>query len=438
MKHGNNYGEMYMEHSRRWEDIIYELTPWLSEWQHGMYYQHLQSPSTTSLGWFLWSFRKIDTEVLQNELFDKHGIQVTLRYQNIVTGKGKTPSNQIVRALHVIARQNEADKVSSVLREVYSFTAATFPLGIVLRFIPHVFRVSKEKITKIMRLRARQETFLRAIENTPRPMNATSWEILSLDTKTDTFGSLRQQIMKVKSQEKPDDNLFLSADTSFFRSNEVIFTFLPRHETEARAFVTNIVPYFVHQFGELTVQSIFQSEAIKRAKAVLWNAETREIETQDDRYLESSEDLCDDFDFFEGVLDDQHSAAVTPTDLDSQSIQRMERLVVGEDAETIGTLFTHHQDKSAASPPLQSIKNPFQKHNGGSMSVAGQSSGTTLTMEEVTYSINKLNEGFLSIHVMMKHLVAKDLGIDPSQVSQHLLNSSPVASAEQSSNRMES
>ena len=92
----------------------------------------------------------------------------------------------------------------------------------------------------------------------------------------------------------------------FFRSNEVIFTFLPRNEAEARTFVTNIVPFFLHNFHEDLLKEIFQSEAINRAKSLIWNAETREIESADDAYMNNTGDGIDDFDLLDtmGIEED--------------------------------------------------------------------------------------------------------------------------------------
>ena len=303
-QNGMVHGEFRMEHSRRWEDIIHDLTPWLSELRHGMYYQQLQCPSTTNLGWLLWSFRKIDVAVLQMELLLQHGINVVLRYQNIVINRGATPANERVLALHVVSDKRDADKVAAKLRVIYPYgkTVPSFPLGIVMRFIPHIFRVQRDKFQKIVRLRARQNNFLMAIEDPARPMNATSWEILTLDTNRDIFGTLRSRIMEVRSRDRPDDKLFLSVDTSYFRTNEVIFTFLPRNETEARGFVTNIVPFFLHSFSEDIIAHFFHSEAIMRAKSVIWNAETREIESSDDAYLNNDGDDLDDFDIVDSMV----------------------------------------------------------------------------------------------------------------------------------------
>jgi hypothetical protein len=136
------------------------LTPWLSEQKHGIYFQHLQCQKTTNLGWLLWSFRRIDTTILQQEIEDLFNVKVFLRYQNITDGKGKTHQNNIVRALHVIVDQAQSDMISMLFQKVYSFTATEFPLGIIMRFIPHLLRVKSDKHQKIIKWRNKQKSFL--------------------------------------------------------------------------------------------------------------------------------------------------------------------------------------------------------------------------------------------------------------------------------------
>jgi hypothetical protein len=57
---GFTYGEIIIKIKRRWEDILFDLTPWLSEKKHGLYFQHLQCQKRTNLCWLLWSFRRIE------------------------------------------------------------------------------------------------------------------------------------------------------------------------------------------------------------------------------------------------------------------------------------------------------------------------------------------------------------------------------------------
>jgi hypothetical protein len=296
--------------------------------------------------------------------------------------------------------------VAAKLKEIYPYgkISPSFPLGIVMRFIPHIFRVKRDKFQKIVQLRARQNTFLTAIEDPVRPMNATSWEILTLDTNRDTFGTLRSRIMDVKSRDRPNDKLFLSVDTSYFRSNEVIFTFLPRHETEARAFVSNMVPFFLHSYAEDIIANFFHSDAIMRAKAVNWNAETREIESADDVYLNNGGDDIDDFDIFDSMEVRETTGPPNNTQTD-----RVERLFFGEESDSIGTLFTtNHQRSIPTSTPnhlgghLQTpvVQNRTNGVTPSNSSIGGQSVGTTFTNEEATAQIITLTNGFRNIEMM--------------------------------------
>jgi hypothetical protein len=145
IKSGFTYGEARMVHKKRWEDIVHRMTDWLTRKKHGIYYQTLQCQSTTNLEWLLWSFRRIDVKCLEKEIESIYGIKIHLRNQNIATGQGKTSNEDMVRALHVVANQKEADKIGSLIQKIYSFQSETFPLGIVLRFVHHILRAKEDK-----------------------------------------------------------------------------------------------------------------------------------------------------------------------------------------------------------------------------------------------------------------------------------------------------
>jgi hypothetical protein len=349
------------------------------------------------LGWLLWSFRRIDIQQLSKEIKKLTGATVHLRYQNISTGIGTDKESNTVRALHVVANQKEAESVSNIFQNMYSFDKTVFPLGIIMRFIPHVLRVGSDKKQKIMKFRARQDTFLRAIENSNRPMSATSWEVLALDKETVGIGTLRQEIMTIKSKQKKDEPLFLSVDTSFFRTNEVIFTYLPRHETEARAFVTNMVPYFLHKFKNVKLHTIFQAEAIERAQNIIWNADTEEIVTQSDLYLENSGDVNDNFDLIEVLGIEEVSK---PVQVDE--IGRVERLFSGEDATSVGSLFTQAQNINQSKDVESTLK--AQSNN---ISMSNKSVSTTLTIEEVDKRMTTMTSELEQIKQMLQKLTGE-------------------------------
>jgi hypothetical protein len=395
IKTGPTYGEFQISHKRNWEDIIGDLTPWLTNQKHGLYYQVLQCPLTTNIGWLLWSFRRIDTDRLQREIEELYDIKVNLRYQNISIGQGKTAADNIVRALHVIVNQQHADFVSSKLQQIYSFQADMFPLGIVMRFIPHILRVTKDKTEKIIKWRARQHTYLKAIENQSRPMTATSWEIMLLDTNIKDFGTLRKQVMEIRSKSNQAEHLFLSVDVSFFRSNEVIFSFLPRHEHDARSFVANIVPYFRHKYPIEQIKDVFYHEAIARAEQSVWNADTEEVVSPADLYIDQSREILDDFDLMDAIVGGTTNARLI-ADHDTREITRVERLFTGEDSTSVGTLFTHENPSTKAT--IQINQTTMQTHN---ISSAAKSVSTSMTTEEVERKILTMSTELETIKTMI-------------------------------------
>jgi hypothetical protein len=414
MKNGTTYGEFKISHKRRWEDIICDLTPWLSNHKHGMYYQVLQCPLTTNIGWLLWSFRRIDIEKLQQEIEELYDVKVNLRYQNISIGQGKTAPNNMVRALHVVCDQNQTDKISNLFQQIYSFNSDNFPLGIVMRFIPHILRVTNSKHPKIIKCRARQNAFLKTIEDPNKTMTATSWEIMLLDTSIKDFGTLRKNLMSIKTKSNKNEYLFLSVDVSFFRSNEVLFSFLPRHEQEARSFVANIVPYYRDKYHINQIKDIFYQEALELADQSVWNADTEEVVSPADLYIEQRGEILDDFDFLEAIrgegMQSQNESTI-------QEIHRVERLFTGEDATSVETLFTQENqsridnrkkviEEERENTLLGTNNNSHQESCAARTIVSTTKSvSTAITIEELDLNMTKLSNEMSEIKSMLKDIL---------------------------------
>jgi hypothetical protein len=348
---GYAYGELKIKHTKKWEDIIYEMTPWLSQHKHGLYYQKVQAPTTVNIGWLLWSFRRIDTEVLEQEIFKLYGYKVHLRYQNIADGKPNPAGTDIVRALHVVVNQTETEQIKALFQKIYSFKVTNFPLGIILRFVPNYNTVGKNKQTHILKWRYKQRVFGEEVENYIKPMTTSNWEIMNLDKKIDGFGTLRKALMKISTKDNENEPLFISADTSFFRSNEVLFTFFPQHENEARLFVANIVPYFHHQLDIKTLELLFHQEAITRAASSIWDPHTNEVLSPTDMYVEKSAEDDDDFEFL-----NKTDNVSTPQPTYAQVVQtgefnRIQRLIIGDDSTSIGSMFTNKRNSSITDDP---------------------------------------------------------------------------------------
>jgi hypothetical protein len=181
---GSAYADMRIKHTRQFGDIMNDIQLWLSNNRHGIYFQTLQCENTTNIGWLLWSFRRIESKKLEEELWGLYNINVALKYQNIAvsTNRNETGNKEVVKALHIWVNREEADKATKMFHEnVYPMTADHFPLGIVLQFVPHIRRF-KEKIDRFRKAWSKQQILLNGIEN-DRNISATSWEIISLDKK---------------------------------------------------------------------------------------------------------------------------------------------------------------------------------------------------------------------------------------------------------------
>jgi hypothetical protein len=294
----------------------------------------------------------------------------------------------MVRALHEVVDQKESDNISNLFQKIYSFTATEFSLGIVMRFIPQYLRAKADKHQKIIKWRNKQKCFLEGIESADRPMTATSWEILHLNISVKKFGTLRKNIMEISCKKKQEESLFLSVDTSFFRSNEVIFSFIPRNEAEARSFVSNIVTYYIQKYNEEQLRNIFQPEAIQRARQTIWDADKHEVISAADLYLDQSGEINDDFDILE-IMGTAYEQTAIPPSNNNPEIDRVERLFMGDDSTSVGTLFTNNQ-----STPT--------RHNSN---FSTRSTSTTMTMEDVERNMNTLSSDMAFIKTMMQKLV---------------------------------
>ena len=88
---GPVYADMRIKHKRSFEDIINDVSLWLSNHRHGIYFQTLQCENSTNIGWLLWSFRRIDSKKLEDEIWELYKINVALKYQTIAVSTNRQP-----------------------------------------------------------------------------------------------------------------------------------------------------------------------------------------------------------------------------------------------------------------------------------------------------------------------------------------------------------
>ena len=272
-----------------------------------------------------------------------------------------------------------------------------FPLGIIMRFIPHISKVSIKREPTLSKWRYKQRLFTESIQDPSRPMMTRTWEINDLDNDNNFQPSIRKILMEVKSQDNDNEYIFLSVDFSFFRKKEVLFTFLPRHETEARGFVTNIIPYIRHRHPTLPINHIFVKEAVERNRDSIWNADTQEIISSADLYLEQTSKVAENFNMIEalGILtDDQHMRI--PITKDHEKVQQ---LFLGDDNTSVGTLFTTVQND------LNTSSSIYNHNNITPSTTTARSQGTTLTIEEVDHKLNTLSTDMQKLHQLIHSLL---------------------------------
>jgi hypothetical protein len=409
---GNTYADMRIKHTRKFDDIINDIDLWLSNHQHGIYFQTLQCEETTNIGWLLWSFRRLDTRKLEDEIWELYKINIALKYQNIAlsTNRGDTANTDIVKALHIWTKKSEADSATRLFnKDVYSKTVDHFPLGIVMRFMPHIGRITDpSRFDKFRETRSKQQTFLNGIEN-ERNLSATSWEILSLEQKKGPYESLRKIIMGIESKRTKGVHLFLSVDCSFFRRNEILFSFLPRHENEAREFVANLVPYILNTHPDVAARSFFHPDAVERALLSEWDNDQQAVISFIDKYLDDFE-ILDDYGDDPDTLTLNMDCTALQTSHMANAMSKVEKLIMGEENDSIGTLLTSATSTHVITGTIPSSINGSTSDNTiihSSQSTLGKSVATTMSQEQIVSNIVNLNKG-----MSILYLIAKQLNIE--------------------------
>jgi hypothetical protein len=93
-KQFTTYPGIHIGHDKVLSDLRDDMQLWLQDGDHGLYYKMLQVEDSSEIGWFLYSTKEMDAELV--------GEQVGLRWKIIDIGvKGNLPESQRIRALNV-------------------------------------------------------------------------------------------------------------------------------------------------------------------------------------------------------------------------------------------------------------------------------------------------------------------------------------------------
>jgi hypothetical protein len=400
LSHGSTWGEFRLMHTEDWRTILEQMSPWLSDLGHGIYFKELQCERTYSLGWLLWSFRSIDTRVLSEEILKLHNIKISLRYSAISTNQGKDRGENTVKALHIwIAGDQEYAKTKEIIQDIYSTTSTSYPLEIKMRFVPNATRLSIARLNKIKKLQQRQAAFIATIEIS----SSRSWEIANLDSEIGTLPTLRAMLMEQRTKDTMS-SLFLSVDNAYKRNDLVIFTYLPRYEQEARNFIMAMVPYMIYRFGNTRISEYFTNEACERAKEVEWDEQKQEIITKDDKYIDT---LFNDLDEWETFAIEESSEL----NIEFNGKNRTEKIFLGEENDSIGTFQSKWNvalpkiKENGTSNAIRSQGYNLERDFNSSITIGSASSRKSKTdqsIEDLSISVQSLNTRIDTITTMQE------------------------------------
>jgi hypothetical protein len=227
--------------------------------------------------------------------------------------------------------------------------------------------------------------------------------------------------MGVESKVRMGEHLFLSVDCSFFRGNEVIFSFLPRHEQEARAFVANIVPYILNTHPGDAAKSFFHPEAVERALNSFWDNDTQEVISVFDKYIEDFE-ILDDYadEFIPDQMNPNSDTIIHGAPTDGQAMTRVERIITGAETDSIGTLMTNATSQPPATgiTPSSILGGSTAGNNvtiSSTLSQSGQSVTTTMSQAQVESNILYLNRSVSTIETVVL-LMAQNMNLDINHI----------------------
>ena len=165
------------------------------------------------------------------------------------------------------------------------------------RYVPVLERTSTSHLkTKIKRLRRIQIDFLCST------MHAISWEIDTLDHKSeDLEHTMRELLMQIQSKEY-DDYVFLSINEDVTGGHA--FTFPIAYEDKARDFITEFPAYLKHHNGN-AIRKYLTASAAERLDNTKWDPELERVVTDEDIELDRIEKEAINKKWFKQVTQDQ-------------------------------------------------------------------------------------------------------------------------------------
>ena len=391
------YPNLYIGHSLSFAEIRRKLQQWLQDGNHGMYRNMLQVENSSEIGFLVYSCREMDAGALADEMEEKFGFSVGLRWKTINTGKRNLPRNQQIKALIVEVDASHRHQCQKELSRFYRRTTRPideYPNGIRLRFAKSwddAINTSEKR--KIEKLRMRQKDFLASIRTT------STYDILDLDNSPDadaTIPTLRQMVMSIRSKDDDTIPLFHCVDLDYTGSG---YSFIYSNDVaeEAECAVNTLIPYLRHFFPEATMylDRLFEESALDRCDSLVFDAGLNEVidtDVSDGVEIEVDEALQGfRFGGKQDRDDDTSSAGEEGAIVDSSNLRgnnRKQALRLRDD-DSIST-FGGKSKQSLVSPPRRRTGRATKLHKGDNSSVvSGMSTSTMDTIKTLREETNQ-------------------------------------------------
>jgi hypothetical protein len=249
------------------------------------------------LGWLLYSTRQQDENRIAEMVSSLTGEKIGAKWKPIRTTDGSNrkkvkDNNNVTRvhALHLECASDRAQDIRTKLSKWYGANSKKFPDGTKMRLVPPfntiLSTVNRQKYASLI---TRQSAL------NSRLGSSSYWEMttnLLLDRPEPKSGiSLRQIMLSIPSQVFPGTPLFHTIDKLWRSENEVVFTFLPENESDARSIVAGLIPFLTNT-ADPWYLNMFTQEARIRQASSKWDPETRQVFSADEFVVD--EYLADD------------------------------------------------------------------------------------------------------------------------------------------------
>jgi hypothetical protein len=265
-----------------------------------------QAAKSACVGWMMYSCKSISSTTfvpaLKKSLNIPDSVSVGIQFRTIATETGKKPpfdrDNPPAAAIHIDIDERYAlvyqGRAASLWRKN---SKQRLPNGVQLRLIPCFSSATGRSMTEAQRsdaktLTERQYYFLKQHLRMLPPY----FFISQLDTPLSSSNSmtLRRAMMARSPAKSPTTRLIHNIDASWNQPSKYTITSVMGKDDEAQRFLTNLIPEFLHRFGDEATKW-FTGEGLLVYEGVKWNPKkgtTSSAKEQDSEEM-VQEDLWD-------------------------------------------------------------------------------------------------------------------------------------------------